>query len=82
MKLILLLVLTSCAHNTKESAKELINKKEISKGSVLDLVRASYQKGCVDGIQHEYPLKTHGRIFKQCLEKAKNHEKEISDILK
>ena len=27
MKLILLLVLTSCAHNTKESAKELINKK-------------------------------------------------------
>ena len=82
MKFLILITLISCAHNKKESVTELIKNEEVSKGSVLDLVRTSYQKGCIDGIKHEYPLKTYGRVFKLCLEKAKKHEKDISEILK
>ena len=45
----------SCATLNKESAQDLINKKEISKQSVLDISRTSYQKGCIDAFKYKYP---------------------------
>jgi hypothetical protein len=52
-----------------------------SKEGVLGLSRTSYQKGCVDGMNYKYPLKTYGKNFEACLKMAQKHESEIREIL-
>lgn len=66
MKLILLLALTSCAHQ-----------RYASKGAVLDLARTSYHKGCVD---LNKKLKRKKSEYKRCREMSLEHQKEIKYI--
>jgi hypothetical protein len=71
----------SCAHISDKPAKLRIQEKDLSLQSVLDLSRTSFQKGCVDGMKYQYPLKTYGKNFEACLKMAKDHESEIKEIL-
>lgn len=71
MRLLLLcLFFTSCAH---QGVKKQIKEGELSTGSVLDLARSAYLKGCVD---------TKSKDFTECLEMARDYEKDVASILK
>lgn len=81
--IILSLVLVSCAAlGPKKELKKEIDNGEVSVGSVLDLSRSSYLKGCVDGIKYLTKKETKGVVFEYCRTKAKLHEDEIKEILK
>jgi hypothetical protein len=69
LKIISLLLLSSCATN---SLNTRLKKGEISIGPLLDLSRSSYLKGCTDNSSKK---------FEQCVIKAKEHEREIKEIL-
>jgi hypothetical protein len=69
LKLICLLILSGCA---TDSLNSRLKDGEIRIGPLLDLSRSSYLKGCTDNSSIK---------FEQCVIKAKDHEKEIKEIL-
>lgn len=70
MRLILLsILLTSCAH---QGVRKQIKEGELSLHSVLDLARSAYLKGCAD---------TKSKTFPECVERARDYEKDVADIL-
>lgn len=72
--LFLLTLLTSCASFQESS--------EVSDGAIINLATTSYIKGCVDGKNDIYKIKTKGRRFERCKEMSKEHRKDITEILK
>jgi len=75
--------LFSCSlMNTKKDVKEEIKDGDVSVGSILDLTRSSYLKGCIDGIKHLTQKKSKGVYFEFCKVKAKSHEEEVLSIIK
>lgn len=79
MKALVFLLLLSCAHKPM-GIKEEIENKHISLGSVLDLGRNAYLKGCVDS-KNEFAPKLKKSSFKKCLELAKIYEAELFEIM-
>lgn len=82
MKFILLIFLSlSCAQTkVKESFINEIDKENISKQTILDLARTSYQRGCVDSKNYWLPEKNKS-AFNECLKMAREHEKDIHAII-
>lgn len=81
MRLILILLLTSCAQNkVKQSFVEEVKLGNISNQTILDLARTSYLRGCVESKKYWYPEKNHAP-FPKCLKMAKEHEKDIDVII-
>jgi hypothetical protein len=80
IKGLLFLLLTSCATTSKKDnlAFELANK-SLSETTILDLARASYLKGCIEGKNTFGIMEISG--FDYCLKMAKEHEKEIATII-
>ena len=78
-KLTVLLILTSCSQlpTNKETPKQGFEMTE----SILQLVKTSYSKGCIDGMNHLIPAKTKGIRLSICLKKASTHQVEIEKIL-
>jgi hypothetical protein len=79
MKLIYLLLLTSCA--TTPTLKEQLDKQEITSGSVIDLAHQSYLRGCVEA-RVEILGKGKGKNIDHCREKSKKHRSDMTKILK
>lgn len=75
-KVFILALLSSCAH---QGIKEEIREERISLQAVLDLGRSSYLKGCVDS-KNEFSSSKESS-FVRCRELAKEHEKELLEIL-
>lgn len=75
---ILLILLGGCSTLSKHEDFEVQN---LESGSVQDLARSSYLKGCVDATTESGSKPTRGKMFSKCLDRAKNHEKTIKAIL-
>jgi hypothetical protein len=69
---LILIILQSCASADISQMDNRLKNSEISMGSLLDLVRSSYLKGCTDNSAIS---------FKGCVKKAKQHQNEIHEIL-
>ena len=67
------LILLSCASTTK--------RKDLGHQDILELAKASYLRGCVEGRNNLLNKKTKGRTFKFCEKKSLKHLQEITDIL-
>ena len=81
MKLILLMALiTSCAHKSRPEVDPL-NVSTYNPESVLDLVKNSYIKGCIDGKNEIYSIKTKGRRLTKCRDLSTAHVKAIRELL-
>jgi hypothetical protein len=76
--LLFLSLFCSCATQTPLS--EQLKRNTISAGSVLDLAKTSYLRGCVEA-RVEIFGKTKGRNLKHCQQKSKKHVSEIKKIL-
>jgi hypothetical protein len=72
--MILLLIITSCSHNPKNTVLKLPN----DNTGVLNLVKQSYIKGCVE-THHLYSKK---KVYHLCLENSEKYIKDISEIIK
>ncbi len=80
--LVLILLLTSCA--LKKATPEPTQKENedtYSKGSVLNLAKTSYIRGCIDGMNKLLKKRTRGTRLKFCKMKAGIHILEIKSIL-
>ena len=76
--LLFIFFLTACSTTTD---KQLEKDYSVSNQAILDLARSSYLKGCVDAKIDETKKITKGVIFRKCVEKAKIHQKTISEII-
>lgn len=71
--LILLFILTACAHNKPVSPKEEL----VSLDAALNHAQASYLKGCVDALKElKIPV-----AFPGCRDKANKHRQEIEAFI-
>ncbi len=79
MKIALLLtVLYGCSQlpvQNKKNTRE--NEILISLEATYDQIRSSYLKGCVDAFKYLHQ----SSAFDHCMEKAKDHEKEVREIV-
>ena len=66
--LFVLTILSSCASSMKDRLKD----GEIRIGSLIDLSRSSYLKGCTENSSHS---------FQECVKKSKEHQEVIKSIL-
>lgn len=79
LKIILLFTLTSCATHRYDSLSDEVKSKNLTQGSILDLSRSSYLKGCTDSSRaFSTSAPNH---FEACVKMAKKHEKMIREIL-
>lgn len=79
---VLVLALSSCSQfkTKKRSFVDEVKEENISNQTVMDLARSSYLRGCVDSKNYWFPEKTKA-AFPKCLKMAREHEKDIQDIL-
>ena len=53
----------------------------VSNDAIINLATTSYIKGCVDGKNDIYKIKTKGRRLDRCKEMSIDHKKDLEDIL-
>lgn len=83
IKVLILLLVSSCAHHTKKNVDPLSSEMKrdgVSPSAITNLARTSYLKGCVDSKNYFLGRKAKP-AFDKCLELAINHAKEIELII-
>ncbi len=78
--LLLMSFLISCAHRVNQESDPL-QTNTYNTESVISLVKNSYIKGCIDGKNDIYSIKTKGRRLKRCRDLSINHENDIRELL-
>lgn len=71
------LILISCAHKTLPQREQKIEHLDM----ILNLVKTSYTRGCIDGMNELLPIKTKGKRLEICVKKSEFHKDEIKSIL-
>ena len=70
LRIFIFLLLSSCASTPNDTSHE----------AIVNLATTSYIRGCIDGKNDIYKIKTKGRRFDRCKELSRKHKIDLEQI--